>query len=109
MEAQSEELISWGASDVDEKVGDPTRSDEKSYAFPFYLWFLAHIYYSVGALLSEEVADVDNTEMKGKDSKDENGKDDHGADNGTGNLSVMYPPCQDPMLVKIYQGLPALP
>lgn len=108
MEAQSEELISWGVSDVDEKVGDPTHSDKESYTFPFYLWFLAHIYYSVGALLLEEVADADNTEMKGKDGKDENGKDDHGADNGTANLSVMYLPCQDPMLVKIYQNLPAL-
>lgn len=28
---------------------------------------------------------------------------------GADHLSVMYPPCQDPLLVKIYQDLPTLP
>lgn len=61
-----------------------------------------HTSYSIGDLSLEEVADGhrDNAEMK-----DGVGKVGKGADH----LSVMYLPCQDPLLVKIYQDLPTLP
>lgn len=35
--------------------------------------------------------------------------DDGNVDSGDNHLTVMYPPCQDPLLVKIYRGLPTLP
>jgi hypothetical protein len=107
IEAQSEELVL--GSDVDEKVGELTSFDEELHVIPLYLWFSAHISYSMGALSSEEVADADDAEMKARDSGEKNGKDDRRADNSADHLSVMYLPCQDPMLAKIYQGLPALP
>lgn len=39
----------------------------------------------------------------------ESGEDGSFADCAADHLSVMFPPCQDPLLVKIYKGLPALP
>ena len=41
--------------------------------------------------------------------EEENGEDGSVAHHAADHLSVMYPPCQDPLLVKIYQGLPVLP
>lgn len=108
-DAEAEELISWAASDADEKVGEPTCSDEELYAVSLYFWFLAHISCSVGALPLEGVSDANNAEAKGQDGEEENDDNDRVADNSTDHLSVMYPPCQDPLLFKIYQDLPALP
>ena len=96
VEQESGELISWG-SDSDGKNGEPPHSDDETYADPLYVWFSPNISYSVGVVRSEGVVDVDT------------GNIDSNADGGADPLSVMYPPCQDPILVKIYQGLPALP
>lgn len=97
-------------SDVEEKVGGTTCSNEELYVVPLYPWFSAHISYSLGALPLEEVADADDAKMKRRDSEEGNsGEDDCRADEVADNLSVMYPPCQDPLLVKIYRGLPTLP
>lgn len=78
----------------------------KSYAISFYLEFFAHVSYSVGALpLDEAIEDANDAEMKGQDSdgRDRNSKEKNGkADSGIDHLSIMYMPCQDPLLVKIY-------
>ena len=95
-EAQSDDLV----SDIKEL-----------YTFLHYLcifWLIYYymIWYSVGALPLEEVADASKGEIKAEDGENnEYGKDDSGADH----LSIMYPPCQDPLLFKMYRGLPALP
>ena len=49
--------------------------------------------------------------VKDQNSEEENEivEDGHKSEKVADHLSVMYLPCQDPMLVKIYQGLPALP
>lgn len=75
-------------------------------SFIIYGLFGLHYYmisYSGGALPSEEVADANadanKVDMKAKDSEnDEYDKDDSGANH----LSVMYLPCQDPLLFKMY-------
>jgi len=53
------------------------------------------------------MAAVNDADMKYQDHGEENRINE--ADNTADSLSVMFPPCQDPLLVKIYQGLPALP
>jgi hypothetical protein len=68
---------------------------------------------SVGPLPSDEVtsANPDNAEMEVQATGNEggNGEDDHSAHGSADGLSVMFSPCQDPLLVKIYRGLPVLP
>lgn len=74
--------------------------------YGFFSLYYYMILYSAGALPLEEAADANKAEMKAEDGEnDEHGKDDSGANH----LSVMYPPCQDPLLFKMYRGLPALP
>jgi len=65
----------------------------------------------VGPLPSDDDANTNRNDVEMEDLVDEveNGEDDCAARSGADRLSVMYPPCQDPMLVKIYQGLPTLP
>ena len=71
-------------------------------SFIIYVFFGLYYYmiwYSVGALPLEEVADASKGEIKAKDGENNKcGKDDSGADH----LSIMYPPCQDPLLFKMY-------
>lgn len=63
----------------------------------------AHKSYSVGPLPSDEDANAS------RDNAEEDGEGGGNAHSGANPLSVMYPPCQDPMLFKIYQNLPTLP
>ena len=71
----------------------------------------AHNSYSVGPLPSDDGANAnpDHSDMEDQINEGENSQDDCNADSGVDPLSVMYPPCQDPLLVEIYRGLPTLP
>ena len=53
--------------------------------------------------------DLDHADMGVQLNEGENSQDGCSAGSGVDHLSVMYPPCQDPLLVKIDQGLPTLP
>ena len=99
-EAQFDELN----SDDEEKVGEPTNSDDELYAFSLYsnLFGSYIVSYSV---VAAEVKDQNSEEENEIDEDARKAEKPEVADY----LSVMYPPCQDPMLVKIYKGLPALP
>ena len=90
VEAQTEELISW---------------ESESYAVSFYGFLLMYLTVWVLCHWMKSTEDANDAEMKGQDSdgedgnsEEKNGKDDSGVDH----LSVMYMPCQDPLLVKIY-------
>jgi hypothetical protein len=61
----------------------------------------------VGAVLSDGIGNGDRV-VAAMDNE-EHGEVDCDSDSGADCLSVMYPPCQDPLLAKIYQGLPTLP
>ena len=50
-----------------------------------------------------------DVEMEGQGNEEEIGEDDCNAHSSADSLSVMFPPCQDPLLVNLYRGLPALP
>ena len=56
-------------------------------------------------------ANPDNVEMEDQAAGNEegNGEDDRSTHGSADGLSVMFLPCQDPLLVKIYLGLPVLP
>jgi hypothetical protein len=66
---------------------------------------------SVGPPPSDEDAKVnhDNAEMEVRFNEEENGEDGHNAPSSADHLAVMYPPCQDLLLVKFYRNLPTLP
>jgi len=55
--------------------------------------------------MSHRVDELANDNIADQDSGEEICQVDNKADR----LSVMFPACQDPLLAKIYQGLPALP
>lgn len=47
--------------------------------------------------------------MEDQGNEEEISEDDCNAHSSADSLSVMFPPCQDPLLVNLYRGLPALP
>jgi len=53
----------------------------------------------------DNITNINDVETQGQDSGEENCQ----ADNGADRLSVMFPACQDPLLTKIYRGLPNRP
>ena len=69
-----------------------------------------HKHCSVGPLPSDEEASTDrgNTDMEDRANQEEGGEDGGDAHSSADSMSVMFPPCQDPLLVNIYRGLPAL-
>jgi hypothetical protein len=57
----------------------------------------------------EASANRGKVEMEDLANEEENGEGGSNAHSGADSLSVMFPPCQDPLLANIYRGLPALP
>ena len=52
---------------------------------------------------------LDQADMEDQINEGENSQDNRNTDSGVDHLSVIYRPCQDDLLVKIYRGLPTLP
>lgn len=71
----------------------------------------AHKSFSACPLPSDDDSNAnrDSAEVEDQVHEEENAGDDRITPSSADHLSVMYPPCQDRLLVKIYQGLPTLP